>query len=524
MIVRTRFQYLALAAAAALAAVAGAQTVQFKTPNVINTPGPLVSELNGLQFTNNGLVGVGRIPAFLDAQGSTFGSVSSMAMAPGSWAYDAASQRFTGRFLTLPDRGRNDPNTGSFVNYQGRVQKVDFSFTPLYAGNGASQNQIQFDYQGLTLLAEATGAPTVGNDPGAGAGTAFGKPVPRINGNIALDAEGLVALPNGDYFVSDEYASSIYRFDSTGVMTGVISPPDALLPRDAANNPSFSSLSNPSTGRRPNQGMEALSLSPDGRYLMAMNQSAAMQDSGGSNQTARRHTRVLVYDLAQGPTPDSPVGHYVMELPTHTANGGGGAVNRTSAQSEMIALSDTKFLVLSRDGNGRGSQNGNPKVHTSVLLADLEGATNLVGTSYEGVDPVSPNGGLVGGIDLVENVEALNLLNMFDLTRFGLNLDINAGMPNGDVNTLSEKWEGLALAPDLSTLDPFDYFLFVANDNDFLATNGVMHTTDGAIINYSDPFDNDTMFLAYSVRLVPEPASLAGLLVGAALAGLRRRT
>ncbi len=121
-----------------------AQT-QHPTPNVVNHPGPIASSLNGTQFVNRGLVGVGRIPAFLDAQGSTFGSVSSLAVAPGSWACDPASQRYSGQFLTLPDRGRNDPASGNFVNYQGRVQQVDFTFTPLAAGDGSAQNQIQFN-------------------------------------------------------------------------------------------------------------------------------------------------------------------------------------------------------------------------------------------------------------------------------------------------------------------------------------------------------------------------------------------
>src|SRR5690348_13906664 len=121
-----------LAVCGAAASVA-AQT-QHPTPNVINTPGPVVSSLNGTQFVNHGLVGVGRIPAFLDSQGSTFGSVSSLAIAPGTWGFDPASGRYSGQFLTLPDRGRNDPVSGNFVNYQGRVQKLDFNFTPLATG------------------------------------------------------------------------------------------------------------------------------------------------------------------------------------------------------------------------------------------------------------------------------------------------------------------------------------------------------------------------------------------------------
>jgi hypothetical protein len=122
-----------LLALAGLAAPAAAQ--QYTTPNVINTAGPVSTSLNGTPFTNYGLVGVGRISAsMLDAQGSTFGSVSSLAITPGSWGYNAATGQFSGQFQTLPDRGRNDPVNNVYVDYQARIQRLNFTFTPSYAG------------------------------------------------------------------------------------------------------------------------------------------------------------------------------------------------------------------------------------------------------------------------------------------------------------------------------------------------------------------------------------------------------
>ncbi|MFT3685406.1 MAG: esterase-like activity of phytase family protein [Phycisphaerales bacterium] len=362
------------AALALLAGLVAPAMAQYTTPNVINTSNPITTSLNGTQFTNYGLVGVGRISAsMLDAQGSTFGSVSSLAISPGSWQYNAATGQFSGQFLTLPDRGRNDPVNNVYVNYQARIQQLGFTFTPSYNGSGASQNQIQFNYQGLTMLTESNGQPLVGMDPGTGVGTAFGRPVPRVggpNGNLAIDAEGLVATPDGGYYVSDEYGSAIYRFNAGGVLQGVINPPEALMPR---NNGAldFNSATAPQQGRRNNQGMEGLSLSPDGRYLFAMNQSGAMQDSAGSNQANRRFTRVMVYDLQNNPIPTDPIGQYVVELPTTNVNGNGSAVNRTAAASEIVAISDTQFMILSRDSNGRGPSTGLPPVFRSVLLADI---------------------------------------------------------------------------------------------------------------------------------------------------------
>ena len=102
------------------------------------------------------------------------------------------------------------------------------------------------------------------------------------------------------------------------------------------------------------------------------------------------------------------------------------------------------------------------------------------------------------------------------LARFGL---VNGVVPGLD--NLSEKWEGLVLLPTLKTDRPNDYFLFVANDNDFATTDG-FHAGDP----YNDGKDIDTMFLAYRVTIgpVPEPETYALMLVGlAGVAGVARK-
>jgi hypothetical protein len=49
-----------------------------------------------------------------------------------------------------------------------------------------------------------------------------------------------------------------------------------------------------------------------------------------------------------------------------------------------------------------------------------------------------------------------------------------------------------------------------------------MQTSDGQTIRYSDPVNNDTMFLAYRVNIIPAPAS-ASVLLGLGLVARRRR-
>jgi hypothetical protein len=309
-------------------------------------------------------------------------------------------------------------------------------------------------------------------------------------------------MPDGTYFISDEYGPYIYRFSAEGRLLSAIRPPDAFIPTRGGKN-HFSSNNpgpgadapkppNPETGRQNNQGFEGLSLTPGGKYLVAILQSATRQDGGTSPET-RQYTRILYYDIADIAAPKL-VREHVVPLPVF--KNAEGKV-RVAAQSELLALDETTFLLLPRDsGNGYGYE-GTTSLYRKIELLDTSKATNIAGGKYDGVVPVAPKGKLEDGVVPATLTPFIDINDNSQLNKFGL----HNGAPN-DRDNLSEKWEGMTLVPALDPANPRDFFLFVSNDNDFVTQNGYQV---GAPYKDQSGADVDTIFLVYRVTL-PEPA------------------
>ncbi len=487
--------------------------------------------VNGLSFTVHELAGVGRLSAQLkDEHGETFGSISGLVADQASWVRTATG--YSGVFYASPDRGYNVAGT---IDYAPRVNRIEMNFTPAAAGSsGLAQNQIGLKLTQSTILYEqlAGGGTRVlsGLDPvpggvatgGARPATSLLPELPQAhNGKLALDAEGIVILRDGSRLISDEYGPSIYRFSADGRFMGALPVASSVRPvrngvNDySSNNPTVGQPApvpaNPSVGRQNNQGFEGLSLSPDGKTLFVGLQSAARQDGGtGGTAATRDHTRLFTYDVEN--LDDIKVtGEYVVELPKFQQGGN----TLVAAQSEILALSDTQLLILPRDSNGFAVGTQESKLR-QVDVIDLSAATNILGQSFEGA--IAPGGVLNPAITPVLYAPFININDNAQLARFGLVNGVVPGMDN-----LSEKWEGLALVSALDPDRPYDYYLFVANDNDFATTNGFQVGSA-----YNDGKDIDTMFLAYRVTIapVPEPGSVALVLAGLGIVGvsvLRRR-
>ncbi|HWU54226.1 MAG TPA: esterase-like activity of phytase family protein, partial [Rhizomicrobium sp.] len=398
-------------------------------------------------------------------------------------------------------------------DYAGRLHRYEAVLHPYYGNGPTTQDQLTMTYKTSNLFREPK-KNTTGLDP-VGVRPASGNlpPLPiASNGKISVDDEGVVYPGDGTMWVSDEYGPYVYHYNASGKLIGAIRPPEAFIPKRLSGGVPVDDFSanappqgqtynkgNPVSGRQNNQGAEGLAISPDGKTLFILLQSALIQDLNATSSTTirntRRNARLLAYDIS-GATP-ALTGEYVVQLPLFGAG-------LTAAQSELKALNDHQFLVLARDsGAGHGLATA-ASVYRSVDLIDITGATNIAnaatGTDYDNPDPVTkafhpvaPNGVLDPSITPVAYQKFLDINDATQLAKFGL----RNGTPNDD-NNLAEKWEALAVLPTFDKQNPNDYFLVVGSDNDFITQDGHMLGQ-----SYADAsgINNDSLVLVYRVTL-----------------------
>ena len=175
--------------------------------------------------------------------------------------------------------------------------------------------------------------------------------------DYGLDGEGLVALTDGSFWVSDEYGPHIVHFDADGTEIDRINPfaGDArvsiTLPKEYAN-------------RRANRGMEGLAITPDETTLVGIMQSTMYNPDKSVKDLDL--TRIVTVDLETG-----EIGQYLYRQEKNQ-----------NANSEIVALSATEFLVIERDGSflyggPDGAAGASPEAQKHVYRVDLSGATNL---------------------------------------------------------------------------------------------------------------------------------------------------
>jgi hypothetical protein len=253
-------------------------------------------------------------------------------------------------FYLLTDRG---PNAAGVTANSIVFGKADF--TPQIGKFRLKDNQLTLEQ--TILLKNAAGQPLTGLPNPVGQGNT-GETALDLSGQAlgtnadGIDSEGLVLAPDGTFWISDEYGPHIAHFDATGKQLERINPfgtgqGGRTLPLVLAR-------------RRPNRGMEGLTLTPDSKTLVGLMQSPLYNPSAAA-VSGSTVLRVVTFDLATGATKQYA---YLMDNASLTGC------------SEIAAITNTTFLALERDGLYGGNATA-PATFKKVFKFDLAGATDI---------------------------------------------------------------------------------------------------------------------------------------------------
>lgn len=407
-------------------------------------------------------------------------------------------------FLATPDRGPNatayNPLVDDTSSYIARFQTVTMGLTANTSGSGL-KFALAPTLAATTLLSSPTalvyGSGALGTGSFNGVNYTLGDGTPTLNAidnihyftgrsdgfdpsqsssnpnNARLDPESIRVSNDGkSIFVSDEYGPYIYQFDrATGSRIASFALPANLAVSNLSARGDLE-ISGNSSGRVANKGMEGLAITPDGKTLVGIMQAPLEQDSN-------KVVRIVSIDIASGVTHE-----YAYQLTSG------------SGVSEIVALSATEFVVDERDGKGLGD--GSKAVVKQLYKIDLAGAEDVTALSGD-LSSKAVNKTLF--IDLVAA-----------LKEHGLKAD-----------AIPSKIEGLAFGNDVMVDGILNHTLFVANDNDFLASAG---SNNFYVFGISDA-DLRAVGASYTAQAftsaVPEPLSLALVLLGLMGMGVVRR-
>lgn len=441
---KTRVDHpLSITPAQLLAATGGATPVAFGAPangkltygpsgTMVYTPNKGFSGTDEFQVTTTDSV---KLYAVDTPPITTVGGVEIQSSANGSAI--AAVPGKTDEIYGMTDRG---PNVDGRTDNEKVLPIPDFH--PQIAVFRLSQGTAT---PGKTIILKGRdGEQLVGLvDPRADTGetlvTIDGKPLPPSD--QGLDSEGLVALPDGTFWVSDEYGPSLIHFDAKGTELERLSPFDGSLPRELAL-------------RSPNQGMEGLTVTPDGTTLVGIMQSALKTPGLEGSAKQVPLARIVTVNLTTKAVKEFL---YPLANPQDTK----------VAVSEITALSDSQFLVDERDGQLQ------PGANKKIYIADLSAATDVgPSATVPGATYRADAGGLqVDGkpietlVGVTTDAAAVDKLKTLGITAATKTLKLDLGALLTQLNDKGEffghdKIEGLTTPDGGKTL-------VIANDSDF---------------------------------------------------------
>ncbi len=183
-----------------------------------------------------------------------------------------------------------------------------------------------------------------------------------------VDAEGLIKLSDGTFWIGEEMGPSILHVLADGRIVERFVPADAAEDYKGADMKINATLPAILSKRQANRGIESMAVSPDEAFLYFMVQNPLANPDADAYKQAR-NTRLFKFDRAKG----ALVGEYVYQLDTPDTFG----FDKTKAQnapriSEVTAIGADRLLVLERTDKT-----------TKLHEVSLDGATNILGGKWD---------------------------------------------------------------------------------------------------------------------------------------------
>lgn len=262
-----------------------------------------------------------------------------------------------------------------------------------------------------------------------------------ING---LDPEGLAALQDGSFWVSDEYGPHLVHYDAKGVEIERIN----AFANDERNNVMVEGkpilLPTEFTKRRANRGMEALTITPDQTTLVGIMESS--MDNPDKSGRLSSLVRMVTINLVSG-----QIAQYLYRLD-----------NAAHVTSGIVALNDHEFYLIEHDRKFPLQDKSAQKLIYKIDIAhatDIETIANDKSVKHNDRLGLTVNGQTLEQLiaEDEENWQTLENINITPVKKT-LVVDVLASL-----DYPHDKLEGLWLRQDGS--------LGLLNDDDFAMTD-----------------------------------------------------
>jgi hypothetical protein len=327
------------------------------------------------------------------------------------------------RFWMITDRG---PNGQVSVDKDARRTLPTPHFNPLLLLVQATKGNLEIK---KTLpLVGMTGQPASGRPSRADDEPAYdanGAEHIKQDPN-GIDPEGLVRMPNGSFWISEEYGPSLLQVSKKGQIMARFVPQG--FSGGETDYPVIESLPSVFRRRQKNRGFEGLAVSSNARMLYAVMESP-LENPDKETGHSSRNVRILVFD----PVAKQCAAEFLYRLELPSAYGKDESPHSLKI-SAACWYAPQRLLIVERTNK-----------RAKVFAIDLRKATNLMLTEWHAAD----------GSQAEPTLESLN-----NPISAGINtVDKSLVVDLGDFKDLPGKIEGV------SVLD--EHTIAVSNDNDF---------------------------------------------------------